>query len=150
MSVTSISHVADDDLIALLVGGASAADAASQLGVSTSTIYRRVNAPGFRDKLAAARAAQWEPAADRLRSAAGRAVEVLAELLDPEQPPATRLRAADALLRHALEYRRSAELAAQIAAMQARLDEIQQRAGDEQCDERPEAGSTPSNGASTS
>ena len=112
---TSRQHQA---LIAL-AAGATIADAARQAGCSTRTISRWLDDPGFVSRVDAERSAIIGQATSKLGSAAGKAVEVLAELLGDELPT-VRLSAARAVLDSLLKLRQECEVERRLAALEQR------------------------------
>jgi len=86
--------------VAALVGGSTDTEAAKTAGVTRQTVngWRHTN-PAFMAALAQARHAVWEAAADRTRSLASRALDVVAEFLDEGGEPRLRLSAAQSVLK---------------------------------------------------
>ena len=119
MSVTA--DIRDDELANLVVIGDTVAECAAKLGVSTSTIYRRMGTPSFRAKLASVRAQQWLPAANRLRRSFDRAMETLEELAANSESEGVRLRASEAIAKLALDLKRITGTDEQLASMAQQL-----------------------------
>jgi len=86
------SHAADATFLAALLGGASAAEAATKAGISKRTASRRLADPAFQAALADTKREQRARAVDALGAASTQAVATLVELLDADPPlrPATR------------------------------------------------------------
>lgn len=111
-------HGADDQLIALLAGGATNADAAKSAGISERTVYRRMQDPAFRQRVTEARASLIERAVAQLAASASQAVSTLTDLLGFEYPPAQRVSAARSILELGVKLRESVELEQRIAALE--------------------------------
>ena len=86
--------------VAALVGGSTDTEAAKAAGVTRQTVntWRHTN-PAFMAALAQARRAVWETSADRIRSLASRALDVVAEFLDEDADARLRLSAAQTVLK---------------------------------------------------
>jgi len=86
--------------VAALVGGSTDTEAAKTAGVTRQTVntWRHTN-PAFMAALAQARRAVWETSADRIRSLASRAIDVVAEFLDEDADARLRLSAAQTVLK---------------------------------------------------
>jgi hypothetical protein len=88
-------------LARLLARGFTYDHAGEVLGLSKSTIYRRMQDPGRRRAVDAARAIGVEVVLARITAAAERAATFLAEVVEDEnRPDALRVRAASDLLSH--------------------------------------------------
>src|SRR5262245_3905144 len=88
---------ADSALIAALAAGDTAAEAARKAGVSERTVRRRLDDPGFKRALEAAKAEALARAVAKLSDRAVAAVDTLAALLDAESE-SVRLGAARSVL----------------------------------------------------
>lgn len=109
---------ADSLLIAALAGGSTIAAAAQRAGVSERTVWRRLDDPAFVARLDAAKQQTVQAAIDRLAAGATDAATTLVGLLEKEQPPSIRLRAAVAILEVHHKYVTAADLEARIAALE--------------------------------
>lgn len=116
-------HAIDERLLVELVAGRSAAEAATRLGISSRTAYRRIATPEFQTELAAARRQVVDTALGRLLAASEAAVDALRRLIE-EGPPNVRLAAARAVLELGPRYREHVE-------MDDRLDAIERALGSE-------------------
>ncbi|MCE9530546.1 MAG: helix-turn-helix domain-containing protein [Planctomycetes bacterium] len=85
------------ELALVLASGTSVTDAAQQLQISRSTIYRELDRPEFRQQVANYRARICTVALGRMTGSLARAADTLVGLLEDEQPH-IRLKAARALL----------------------------------------------------
>jgi len=98
----TLARLTDSQALAMaaLVGGSTDAEAAKTAGVTRQTVntWRHTN-PAFMAALAQARQAVWEAAADRTRSLATRALDVLAECLGDDVELRLRLSAAQTVLK---------------------------------------------------
>ena len=119
---------ADAALIAALAGGATVRDAAATARVGEMTVYRRLREPDFRRRVDEARAAMLACAVGRLAEAATAAALTLRSLLAKETPPAVRLGSARSILELAVRLREHDELAARVAALEARVAPEQEAA----------------------
>jgi hypothetical protein len=113
---------ADERLLALLACGATVEAAAQQAGVGPATVHRRLNDPGFRERLQRVKAEFVQRTAGTLTAAATEAVRTLLELLKAPAPPPVRLGAAKAVLEIGLKVREVAELEERMTALEERLD----------------------------
>jgi len=111
----------DQKLLLALACGASVESAARQVGVSESTVYRRLAEDEFKQRLLNLRADMVQRTAGTLTAAGTEAVKALLGLLQPATPHATRLGAARAVLELGVKIREAAELEARIAALEQQL-----------------------------
>jgi hypothetical protein len=70
----------DDRLLVELLAGCSTTEAASRVGISRSTLWRRTRDPEFAKRLDDARAEQFRVITDQLRAHATSAITTLVEL----------------------------------------------------------------------
>jgi hypothetical protein len=110
---------AEGALIAALACGKSIRAAAALCEVSERTIYRRLQRPAFRRKLARARAQLLDRAIGHLAAGSAGAAVVLRNLLRADDPR-VRLGAARAILTVGDKLRESTEMEERIAALEAR------------------------------
>jgi hypothetical protein len=105
--------------IAALLATGEVKAAAAEAGVHRDTLHRWLKEPTF---LTAVRAAETDALDElsRLLVRLGRtAVDTIAKVMgDPETPPATRVRAADAALGRLLQLRELAQLEARVQALE--------------------------------
>ena len=111
----------DQKLLLALACGASVESAARQVGVSESTVYRRLAEDEFKQRLLNLRADMVQRTAGTLTAAGTEAVKALLGLLQPATPHATRLGAARAVLELGVKIREAAELEARIATLEQQL-----------------------------
>ena len=111
----------DQKLLLALACGASVESAARQVGVSESTVYRRLAEDEFKQRLLNLRADMVQRTAGTLTAAGTEAVKALLGLLQPATPHATRLGAARAVLELGVKIREAAELEARITALEQHL-----------------------------
>ena len=98
--------------------------AAGQVGVSESTVYRRLGEPAFRQEVTNARAAMVERASARLTALGEHAVVVLGHLLtDPR--PTIRLAAAKHVLDLGARWREVLELEERVAGLEKQLANLE-------------------------
>jgi hypothetical protein len=112
---------ADQALLLALACGATVEAAARSVGVSESTVYRRLREPAFRLRLQEVRADMVQRTSGMLTAAGGEGVKTLLALLKEGMPPAVRLGAARAVLELGMKVRETAELAERVAALEAQL-----------------------------
>jgi hypothetical protein len=95
----------DHGLARLLARGFTYDDAGEVLGLSKSTVYRRMQDPAMRRAVDAARAIGVEVVLARITAAAELAATFLAEVVEDEnRPDALRVRAASDLLSHLIRW----------------------------------------------
>ena len=117
--------ISNEKIMAALIACGSVRAAARAVGVSETTVRARLNDPDFRKEYETAKGAVLEEACDSLSARLTHAVDVLVEVLDNTQTPATvRVSAADSLLRHGLRY-------VEVANVLRRLDALEQRTNNE-------------------
>ena len=117
--------ISNEKIMAALIACGSVRAAARAVGVSETTVRARLNDPDFRKEYETAKGAVLEEACDSLSARLTHAVDVLVEVLDNTQTPATvRVSAADSLLRHGLRY-------IEMGNILLRLDALEQRANNE-------------------
>ena len=114
----------EEPLVLALACGASVEAAARQCKVSDRTVYRRLQDPGFRAQVQAARGEMVTRSAGLLTAAAGEAVRTLLSLQKDATPPAVRLGAARAVLELGIKVRELADLESRIAALEAQAGVI--------------------------
>jgi hypothetical protein len=90
-------------LIAALLTEPNHAAAATKAGVGKTTLYRWMHLPGFRAAYRQARRELVEGAVGRIQAATGQAVETLLDVAREGRRDGDRVRAAKALLDHALQ-----------------------------------------------
>jgi len=109
----------DAGLITALAGGRTIRDAARTSGVSEATVYRRLEDPAFRQRVAEARGKLVDNALGQLADASTQAVATLRALLAAEGE-SVRLGSARAILELGNKLRESVELEARIADLERR------------------------------
>ena len=107
-------------LVTALAAGRSHSEAAAAVGISESTIGRRLREKGFRAEVDAARGVLVELALGRLAAIATRAVDALDELLET-QNPAVKVSAARAVLEHLGRLRTEVEIERRLAEVEQAL-----------------------------
>jgi predicted transcriptional regulator len=75
-------QISDDELMLALITSHSQTEAAEMLGVTKTTVSRRVNKPEFREMFAKYRKQKLDTVNTRLVNASEKAVDVLTDLLD--------------------------------------------------------------------
>lgn len=113
---------ADHKLLLALACGATAESAARQVGVSESTVFRRLTDSDFVRRLRAIRADMVQRTAGALTAAGSEAVRTLLELLKATNPGATRLGAARSVLEIGMKAREFAELEERLAALEQQAE----------------------------
>ena len=108
----------DHTLLMALACGASAEAAASKVGLSTATVYRRLADPEFQKSLQQIRTDMVKRTAGTLTAAAQEAVKTLLSLQQPSIPHAVRLGAAKAILEIGTKVRESADMEERLAAVE--------------------------------
>jgi hypothetical protein len=109
---------ADHKLLMALACGATAENAARQVGVSESTVFRRLTDADFVRQLRAMRADMVQRTAGTLTAAGAEAVRALLELLKGARAEAVRLGAARSVLEIGMKAREFAELDERLAALE--------------------------------
>jgi hypothetical protein len=110
-----------DGLIQALAAGQTVAAAARLAGLSERTAYRRLGDPAVQAQVRTARADLFARVVGQLTGSLTAAVDTLVRNLDADQP-SVQVRAAVALLDHAVKLRDSEELERRVAALELLLD----------------------------
>lgn len=110
---------ADGVFMTALAAGATVEQAALTAGIAVRTGFRRLADPGFRQRVAEARAAMMDRSLGMLANATCEAVASLQGLLSAESETA-RLGAAKAVLELAAKFRETVELEQRLQALEAR------------------------------
>jgi hypothetical protein len=103
-------RIKDHRLLMALACGATIENAAQQVGVSASTVYRRLEDPEFKKSLQDIKADMVRRTAGALTAAGAEAVRTLLELMKVANPPPTRLGASRSVLEIGMKAREFAEL----------------------------------------
>jgi hypothetical protein len=116
------SPLSDGDLalVGLLAQGLTHERAGAALGVSSKTVQRRCRVPAFAAAVADARRARVNELTGALVTASSRAVEVLTETLDGDDPRSA-VTAARVILDHGFRFQRSQA----DDAIKERLDQLE-------------------------
>ena len=114
---------ADAALIAALAAGLTQQQAAKQTGVGERTVYRRLQEPGFRAEVQAARRAVVEQAIGVCTASSVAAAKTLLELLAGAESEAVRLATARTLLSEARGGLDWLDLEARVAELERRVGE---------------------------
>jgi hypothetical protein len=112
----------DHKILMALACGASAENAARQVGVSESTVFRRLNDSDFCRRLQELKADMLRRAAAALAAASGEAVRTLLELMKTPNPPPTRLGAARSVVEFSMKTREFTELEDRMAALEQQAE----------------------------
>jgi hypothetical protein len=112
----------EHQLLLALACGASVEVAAQKLGISESTIRRRLRDPKFAARLTQMRADMALRVADQLTAASTEGARTMVELMKPANPPSVRLGASKAVVELGMKARENAELQARMAELERRLD----------------------------
>lgn len=114
----------DEKLIAALLISPTVKDAAAAVGMSESTVYKKLNDEAFDKKYAAARMSLLEQTTAYLQGMTAEAVDKIREIMnDPETPRQTALNAADCLLRNTYKMTEQTDIVNRIS----RLEELAER-----------------------
>jgi hypothetical protein len=112
---------AEEQLLMLLVCGATNEAAARGAGICERTVYRRKEDPDFDAKIKRLRADMVERTTAALTAGGTEAVRTLIDLMKPSMSPGTRLGAARTMLEMGDRFREKGDLAERIAAVEAQL-----------------------------
>jgi hypothetical protein len=114
---------ADPKLLLVLACGATVEVAARQVGVSESTVRRRLKEPEFQSKLHKLRADMHVRIADQLTAASTEGVRTMVQLMKETNPGSVRLGAARSVVELSTKVRETADLAIRLAELEQRLAE---------------------------
>jgi hypothetical protein len=112
----------DHELVLALACGASADGAAQKAGLSRRTVYRRLEDPAFRAKVAAMRAEMARRTTGVLTAAGLTAVKTLTTLQESALSESVRLGAARATIELACKMRENVEWGERLAAIENCLE----------------------------
>jgi hypothetical protein len=112
----------DHQLLLALACGASVEVAARAVGISESTIRRRLHEKRFSTRLTQMRSEMSLRVADQLTAASTEGARTMVELMKPAYPPAARLGASRAVVELSMRARESADLQNRMAELERRLD----------------------------
>ena len=118
-----MAHKNENALVLALAGGASAAAAARQTGVSERTVRRRLAEKGFRARVDQMRASLVRQAVGKLSALGGRAAETLEKLFD-DPSGAVRLGAARAVMDFMFKGDAADTQARMLAELRAEVEEL--------------------------
>jgi hypothetical protein len=112
----------DHKILMALACGATAESAARQVGVSESTVFRRLTDAEFVRRLRALRTDMVQRTAGALTAAGSEAVRALLELLRGARAEAVRLGAARSVLEIGMKAREFAELEERLALLEQQAE----------------------------
>ncbi|MFN8018953.1 MAG: hypothetical protein U0P45_12630 [Acidimicrobiales bacterium] len=115
----------DEIITAALIQGLSYPEAGKLAGVSAKTVQRRMADPTFAAQVTAGRLERASDITARLTDLSLKAVAVLDEAMDEDQPMGCRLTAAGASLRHLREYRINKEIDDRLREIEAIKEPVQ-------------------------
>jgi len=117
-----VSSTRQDQMLVAILEHSTQEKAAAALGISTVTLWRSMQKPGFAEAYRKARREAFSQSLARLQQAANAAVATLLRVMtDREAPAASRVRAADVVLQTALRGMQIEEIEARVSEFDARL-----------------------------
>jgi hypothetical protein len=116
---------ADTMLLLALACGATAEQAARQTGLTSRTVYRRLQEESFRKQIQEIRAEMVQRTAATLTAAGSESVKTLLALQQANVPAAVRLGAARAVLEIGLKLREAADLEQRLGALELLMAQSQ-------------------------
>ena len=117
----------DERIISALLSNGSNKAAAIACGLSEKQLYRRMDSPTFKVKLAEARARLVDIAVTALEGRMAQAVDTMTEIMgDKEAPPQTRLNAADAVLRNSLKLTERRDILERLDTIEKQMRDSEQ------------------------
>lgn len=108
----------------MLAAGGTVTAAAEAAGVARQRIYEWLRSDAFAAALREEERQTLQRLAAGLAAGAERALQTLLLLQEDQQPPAVRVRAAEALLRHALALRQHLTAEERLEALEMRITEV--------------------------
>lgn len=119
--MTKHRTVSDEQIIAALLQHGTMKEAAAAAGISTRTLYERMNDRNFAAAYMTAKNDIMRRAVFSMSEKLSAAVDTVAEIMtDKDNKPAVRLQAAQTLLNNAGKYSQALERAEKAAAQEAR------------------------------
>jgi hypothetical protein len=112
----------EHQLLLALACGATIEVAARTLGVSESTVRRRVREKRFAARLTQMRSEMSVRVADQLTAASTEGARTMVELMKQGNPPSVRLGASKAVVELSMRARENADLQHRMAELERRLD----------------------------
>jgi hypothetical protein len=128
---------ADAALVTHLAAGVSPAGAAKLVGVSESTVFRRLANPAFRQRVETARSDFWDRALGVMSKGAAESAIVLRKLLRSDDGR-IKLQAAKVLLEQGMKVREVLDLTRQMEELEQQVEELTRGKGTA----KPSAGSS--------
>ncbi len=119
----AVAPGSDEPLLLALACGSTVEVAAERAGLSPRTVYRRLEDPQFRRRLADYRSELVKRSSAALTAAAMEAVKTLLALMDRVIPHATRLGAARSVLELGVKLRDLTEVEERLQTIEAQLAE---------------------------
>jgi transposase-like protein len=108
-----------EEAIAALLSQRNIEEAAKSVGIGTQTLLRWLKIPEFETAYREARRASFAQSTARLQQATSAAVSTLLKIMvDTSSPAATRVRAADSVLNHALQAIEIEDIEIRVAALE--------------------------------
>jgi transposase-like protein len=108
-----------EEAIAALLSQRNIEEAAKSVGIGTQTLLRWLKIPEFQTAYREARRASFAQSTARLQQATSAAVSTLLKIMvDTSSPAATRVRAADSVLNHALQAIEIEDIEIRVAALE--------------------------------
>ncbi|AMV28816.1 hypothetical protein VT84_30765 [Gemmata sp. SH-PL17] len=121
--MTSTGQLTAERLIEALAAGKTATEAAAEVGVSVSTVYRYMRDATFRASVSARRGDMWAPDAELLRSEVRNSIRRLIALRDsPLTHDSTQLRASIAIIELATQIKKITDDEPRLAAIEDKLN----------------------------
>ncbi len=111
----------DEALLLALACGGTVENAARSAGTSARTAHRRLQEPGFQQRLRAMRCDMVQRTAGMLTAASLESVKTLLALQEGSQPPNVRLGAARAIVELGLKVREMTEVHERLAVLEGKM-----------------------------
>lgn len=113
--------ISDEQIIAVLLTSSTRVEAATILGISTETLYKRMKKDTFKIRYRKAKDALISDAIGYLQTSMKEAIDTVNDIMrDTENAPQVRINAADTILRYAIKLTETVEIVTRIEALEER------------------------------
>jgi hypothetical protein len=117
-----------EEAIAALLTHRSIEEAAKAVGIGEQTLLRWMKTPEFDAEYRKARRIAFRQATSRLQHAAGAAATTLTKvMIDPNTPPAVKVRAAECILDHGLKAIEVEDIEVRVSELERAAEESKQK-----------------------
>lgn len=111
--------VTDNEILTALLQNGSPSAAAKQLGISHTTVIKRIRTPKFAEKLKECQDMLLQSAVSTMKVRLSESLDTLSKIMkNPKAPYSVRVNAADCMLRHCRGYIETSEIPQRIKELE--------------------------------